>query len=301
MRISICVCTCARPGQLALLLERLRTQQGPPTILEVIVVDNDAAASARTVVTAARLPWPLRYDVQPVKSIALTRNRAITLAHGDWIALLDDDELPQADWLVQLHAAAVRFGADGVFGPVVSVLPATTPSWIRRGDFYGRQRFATGTLVPRNELRTSNALIAASWLRSIPGPFNPEYGLTGAEDSELLTRLANAGARFVWCDEAAVTEPIAPERLRLRWMLRNSYCGGQNYARLALTGAYGAIRVWGRVLFIARAVAAMVVALTVAVATVPCGREYWVGWLRKAFAQAGKLTALVGHRDEPYR
>jgi succinoglycan biosynthesis protein ExoM len=299
--ISVCVCTYRRPVQLAALIERLAAQQGQPGISEMIVVDNDAAASARAVVAAARLSCPLRYDVQPVKNIALTRNRAIALARGDWIGFLDDDELPQTDWLVQLHAAATRFGADGVFAPVLSVVPETAPSWIRGAGFFGRQRFSTGAPVPRNELRIGNALIASSWLRRFDGPFNPDYGLTGGEDSDLLARLGNAGARFVWCDEAAVTEPVEPGRLRLASILRTSYCGGQTYARLALAGAYGAMGAFARLRFIARATAAMIVALTVTIATLPRGRRGWVGWLCKACAQAGKLTALAGHRYEKYR
>jgi len=300
-RISVCVCTYRRPVQLAALIERLKAQQGPPVISELIVVDNDAAASARTIVDAARPPFPVCYEVEPIKNISLARNRALALACGDWIGFVDDDELPEIDWLAQLYATAVRFGADGVMAPLVPVVPDTAPNWIRRGDFYARPRHATGAPVPGDELRTSNALIGASWLRRADGPFDPTYGLTGGGDSDLFKRLADAGARFVWCDEAAVTEPVVPERLCLGWLLRRAYRVGQSYARYAHASGFKSIGSFGLVRFVARAAAAMVVALALTGASLPCGRAYWVTWLRRAWEQAGKLTALLGHRYEEYR
>jgi len=51
MSISVCIATYRRAERLALLLEDLRQQERLPD--EVIVVDNDAVGSARSVVRAA--------------------------------------------------------------------------------------------------------------------------------------------------------------------------------------------------------------------------------------------------------
>jgi succinoglycan biosynthesis protein ExoM len=300
-RISVCVCTYRRPAQLAALIERLGAQQGPAVISELIVVDNDAAASGQAVVAAARPPFPLRYDVEPVKNISLARNRAVALARGDWIGFLDDDELPEADWLSRLYGAAVQHGDDGVMGPVLPALPPAAPRWFRRGGFFDRPRHPTGAVVPPDELRTGNGLVSTEWLRRFDGPFDPAYGLTGGGDNDLLRRLADAGARFVWCDEAIVTEGVAPERLRIGWLLRRAYRGGQGWARQVQAGRFRTIGAFGGVRLVARAVAAMVAAVTLSLGSLPGGRARWVGWLGKACAQAGKLTALGGHRYEEYR
>jgi succinoglycan biosynthesis protein ExoM len=299
--ISVCVCTYRRPAQLTALIERIATQVGPPGVLELIVVDNDAAASARAIVDAASPPFELCYDVMPIKNISLARNRSVALAHGEWIGFIDDDELPQADWLERLHATAVRFGADGVLGPVVPVVPAMAPEWIRRGNFFERARHVTGTRVPRNELRSGNALISSSWLRRFDGPFDPEYGLTGGGDNVLLNRLADAGARFVWCDEAAVFEAVAPERLRIGWLLRRWYRGGQGWARQAQATGFKSFGAFGGLAFVARSAGSLAVALALTVLSFPLGRGRWVGWLLQASTQAGKLTALAGDRYEEYR
>ena len=105
MVISICVCTYRRAERLALLLADLCAQDTP--IAEVVVVDNDATESARAVVEARRAagcPFRLIYAIQPERNIALTRNRTVELASGEWLAFIDDDERAEPGWLAALHA-----------------------------------------------------------------------------------------------------------------------------------------------------------------------------------------------------
>src|SRR5262245_31719149 len=116
--VSACVATYRRPGLLDRLLAGLQAQALPPGVaLEVVLVDNDATASAEAVARrwqAAGLD--LRYETQPEPNISLTRNRTVAEARGDWLAFVDDDEVPAPDWLAQLLAAAEAHRADVVFG-----------------------------------------------------------------------------------------------------------------------------------------------------------------------------------------
>ena len=98
--ISVCIATYRRLERLEALLSDLSRQQLLPS--EVIVVDNDAEGTARAVVErclAARPPFPIRYDIQPQKNIALTRNRTVELASREWLAFVDDDERAPDSWL----------------------------------------------------------------------------------------------------------------------------------------------------------------------------------------------------------
>ena len=93
MNVSVCIATYRRPDRLRTLLADLAAQQLTP--FEIIVVDNDAAASAREVVRERQklgASCPVHYDVQPEKNISLTRNRTVALASGEWLAFVDDDE-----------------------------------------------------------------------------------------------------------------------------------------------------------------------------------------------------------------
>ena len=299
--VTLCIATYRRPERLAAVLDDLTRQTRLPD--EVVVVDNDAAASARPIVDAQLLagtPYPIRYAVQPQKNISMTRNKTVELASGDWLAFIDDDERAPARWLAQLLAAAERFHADSVLGPVDPVVPPTAPDWIRRGRFYEFPRMPTGTIVPPNRLRFGNLLVQGKLLRDLKVPFDPALGLSGGEDGDLLSRLALDGARIIWCDEALVHEPVETSRLRLDWLLRRALSGGQDFARHALVGRYGAMSGARRIAFFVRALIQALAAAVLASLVWPLGRHHAARWLATLFANIGKLSVFWGYRYREY-
>jgi succinoglycan biosynthesis protein ExoM len=299
--VSVCIATYRRAERLAAVLDDLTRQTRLPD--EVVVVDNDAAASARLVVEqrlCQSAPFPIRYAVQPVKNISLTRNKTVELAGGDWLAFIDDDERAPPPWLAQLVEAAARDAADGVLGPVDPIVPLSAPAWIRRGRFYDFPRMATGAVIPPNRLRFGNVLVKGSWLRGAEEPFDPALGLTGGEDGDLLSRLVQRGARIVWCDEAIVREPVEPSRLSLRWLLRRALSGGQDFARHSLAGRYGSMSTGKRVRFFLRALAQALAAAGLTLVVWPLGRHHAARWLTTLSANVGKLSVFWGWRYREY-
>ena len=300
MNVSLCIATYRRTDRLALLLDDLAVQTRPPD--ELVIVDNDPDASAEAVVisrAAAGLPFAVKYDRQPIKNISLTRNRSVALASGDWIAFIDDDERAPANWLDRLCTAIDDYTADGVLGPVVPVLPVDAPAWIRRGRFYDWTRLRSGQAIPRNRLRFGNLILRASLLRG-DAPFDPAYGLTGGEDGDLLARLAQAGARLVWCDEAVVHEPVEPARLSLGWLLRRALRGGQDFARHTLAGRYGANGAGARLRLLARAGVQLLAAMALTLLSLPFGLHHAVHWMTRASANLGKLSIFWGWHYREY-
>lgn len=301
MKISLCIATYRRTERLRALLDDLVQQQLLP--YEVVIVDNDASGSARAVVEQRRAqgaPFPLHYDIQPVKNISLTRNRTVALASGDWIAFIDDDERAPAPWLAQLAAAVTHYQADGVLGPVEPVVPGDAPAWIRRGRFYDWARMKTGSVIPLNKLRFGNLMLRGALLRATPTPFDPAYGLTGGEDGDLLGRLVQQGARIVWCDEAVVHEPVEAARLSLRWLALRALRGGQDFARHKITGSYGRLTPSGRVVFFLRALVQSMAAAALALLSWPGGRHHAAYWLLKASANLGKMSIFLGWHYQEY-
>jgi len=301
MIVTICIATYCRSASLDALLGDLSLQARLPD--EVIVVDNDADGSAWTVVQRwqrSGVPFSIRYDIQSQKNIALTRNRTVELASGQWIAFIDDDERAPESWLHLLIDAALRYGADGVLGPVDPEVPPDAPRWIRRGRFYEWARMSSGTAIPRNQLRFGNVLLRGSLLRTETPPFNPDYGLTGGEDGDLLGRLAQQGARLIWCDEAMVREPVAPDRLSLKWLLRRAMRGGQDFARHTFSGHYGPPTQILRALLFLRALFQLILAAVLAMLVWPAGRQHAARYLIKGAANLGKLSAFWGWRYHEY-
>jgi len=301
MSIGVCIATYRRADRLAALLDDLSRQNLPP--IEIVVVDNDAAGSARATVEQHRervSAYPIRYDIQPARNIALTRNRTVEMATAEWLAFIDDDERAPDVWLSQLADAAHRYAADGVLGPVVPLVPDAAPQWIRRGRFYDFARLASGEAVPLNRMRFGNILLRGSCLRQEPVPFDPAYGLTTGEDADLLIRLVHKGAKIVWCDEAVVLEPVESTRLSLRWLLQRALSGGQEYARKTISGRYGPVGLAGRLQLIVRALAQLLIGGALAIAALPFGRHHAAAWLIKASANLGKLSIFWGWHYQEY-
>ncbi len=295
MNISICIATYRRVDRLTALLADLAGQSVPPA--EIVVVDNDAAGSAREAVDRYRsdkAPCHVIYEIQPQKNISLTRNRTVELASGEWLAFVDDDERAPETWLECLMATASRCAADGVLAPVIPVVPDTAPIWIRRGAFYDFPRLPTGEVVPVNRLRFGNVLLRGSLLHRGTVRFDPAFGLTGGEDNDLLARLVQRGARIVWCDEAVVHEPVERARLSLRWLLLRGLSGGQDFARNTLTGRYGPIDRVGRLRLLGQSLVQMLLGAILSAATLPAGRHHAAKWLVKTAANLGKVTAFAG-------
>ena len=299
--VSVCICTYRRPQQLAWLLDDLMAQSRPPD--EVVVVDNEPAGSGRASVEAAqaRAPFPIRYEIQPVKNISRTRNRTVALARGDWLALLDDDERAPPHWLALLLAAAARYQADGVVSPVLSIVPDHAPAWIRRGQFYQAvPRTPTGEVMQLSRVGIGNALLRGTSVRALEVPFDEAYGLTGGEDGDMLTRLVQAGAKIVSCDEAVVTEPVADARLSLRWILLRAVRGNQDYSKHWRNGRFGVVRGWQVPVYYLRAAAQLALAALMTVLSLPLGRHRAARWLQLAAGNFGKLSTLWGWHYEEY-
>jgi succinoglycan biosynthesis protein ExoM len=298
--VSICIATYRRADRLALLLKDLAAQSRLPS--EIVVVDNDSNGSAREVVEGFRktTPFPIHYEIQPARNIALTRNRTVALASGEWLAFIDDDERAPPEWLQRLLEETQRFGADGVLGPVEPVVPDSAPQWIRRGRFYDFARLSSGTVVPLNVMRFGNIILNGARLRAEHGPFDIAYGLTTGEDADLLIRMVAKGAKIVWSDETIVWEPVEPARLSMRWLLQRALSGGQEFARKSVAGRYGAISPVGRLKLMARALAQLVAASILALLTWPLGKHRAVAWLVKASANLGKVSIFLGWRYQEY-
>src|SRR5450830_141372 len=298
--ISICVCTFRRPALLALLLQALTQQACADLRLEVIVVDNDPANSAAPILAQWQNRLPLLTCHEPTPNIAQARNTAVHAAQGEWILFIDDDEAPDPDWIIRMMQTQRRYGADAVFAPVLPRYLEDTPTWVRRGDFFNRPRFATGTVIGSKDARTGNVLIRRSKLLTIPGPFDVTFGRTGAEDTMLFRDMLACGASFIWCDEATVSEEVPAARANLNWLLRRSYRLGQTYVRSEIVRLHGLSYLLRAVHLGLRAALQLLIAAALTLLSLPFSRIMSIRWLRITLAQCGKLSALAGHRYHEY-
>ena len=282
--ICVCVCTYKRPELLEQLLAKLERQRtGDSFSYSVVVVDNDIHESARRTVEsfAMNSVIPARYFVEKEQNIALARNRAVANAQGEFIAFIDDDESPIDDWLQLMRDAIIKYGVDGVLGPVKSVFEVAPPEWLERAGLFDRPCDKTGAGIDWRKTGTGNVLVRQQALRDIEGPFNPQLG-SGGEDVDFFRRATDAGRVFIWCEEATAYEVVPVERTRLSFQVKRALMRG----RASFTSPAG--NVGG----IAKSFAAFAVYTTLLPLFLVMGRHMFIRYLISDLDHLGKLLAL---------
>jgi succinoglycan biosynthesis protein ExoM len=283
--ISVCICTFKRPDSLERLLVHVAEQEtaGRYTY-SIVVVDNDpqrsGAAACNEFVRRHSQPV-LTYCVQPQQSIALTRNKAIEIATGEFIAFIDDDEFPVHHWLLDLYLTCTSLQVAGVLGPVKRHFDQQPPKWILKGSFFERPTHPSGFELSWRATRTGNVLFRRDILEPGVLPFRPQF--RGGSDVDFFRLRMAKGHRFVWCNDAVVYETIPPSRWKRRYMLR----------RALLRGIGAALRREGLV-----SVARSIVAVPLYTLALPfallLGHHRFMMLLIKVCDHLGKLLRLVG-------
>ncbi len=283
--ISVCICTYKRPRFLKRLLEELDGQDTSGLFTySIVVADNDHLQSGEAVVRdfAAASSIPIKYCVEPRQNIALTRNKAIENANGDFVAFIDDDEFPTRRWLLTLFKACDEFGVDGVLGPVKRHFDEEPPKWVVKGKFYERPTYPTGFVIDWSKGRTNNVLLKRRIVAASAQPFRPQF-LTG-EDQDFFRRMIEKGHVFVWCNEAVVYEVVPPIRWKRTFMLRRALLGG---AVSVIGPTFGALAIAKSVIAVPAYTAALPFALVL-------GHHRFMILSVKLFEHLGKLLALMG-------
>jgi len=107
-------------SRLPKLFEKLRQQTGLDQIYwEIIVIDNNSSDNTAQVVQEYQGNWlpdvPLTYILEPEQGAAFARLRAVQEAQGELIGFLDDDNLPNPDWIAQAYSFAQEHPQAGAF------------------------------------------------------------------------------------------------------------------------------------------------------------------------------------------
>jgi glycosyltransferase involved in cell wall biosynthesis len=160
----------------------------------------------------------------------MARNKSLDNALGNYIALIDDDEIPDTAWLYNLYSTCTTYGVDGVLGPVKPYFEHVPPPWVLKGRFFERPTYPTGYKLDWSESRTGNVLFKREILNGIAPVFRPEFG-TGSEDVDFFKRVMHQGSVFVWCNEASVFEIVPPARCSSGYLLRRALLRGSNFPK----------------------------------------------------------------------
>lgn len=290
--VAICIPTYKRPRMLARLLEAIARLDGDADI-RVIVADNDAEAHAgRDFCKALKdYRWPLTAVIADKRGIAQVRNRLIETAlksDAQFIAMIDDDEWPDKQWITQFLAGAQASGADVLQG---SILLGGASGIEGHGDI----RHPSGPVAMLQG--AGNILIRRAVLEEMTAPwFDPAFALSGGEDREFFVRLARAGKRFAWVDEARAHGDVPETRASLTWLLARAYSVGNSDMRVLFKYRPGPAQMAAE---LAKIFAALLLSPLAALILITSPDRRALA-LQKLFRAAGKLAAMAGRRHNEY-
>lgn len=233
-QITVVLPTFRRPEALARALEGLARQADAPAY-RLLVVDNDPDPHEPPVVPADAL-----LVHEPTPGAAAARNRGIAATTTPFLAMLDDDVVPEPSWLRELAAPVLQGRADLAGGRVVLDPTVRRPSWMARSiegyltalDLGPEER----ALAATESLLTASLLTRTDLLRRIGG-FDARLGPRGrtqivGDDAQLVRDLIAAGARPAWVPASVVVHELPASRLAVGWVLRRAFLQGRSDWRL---------------------------------------------------------------------
>ncbi len=233
--IVVAFCTFKRPDYLARLLNSLENLAKPaPT--GFIIVDNDGddpevAALCEAFRTRTNAVVELVVEREP--GISAARNAAFAAARrlgAITLAMLDDDEWPQKNWLKALIAERDASGAKVVGGPVRPVFPEGRDDLARHSRFWSVEReYLHGKPFV---FCTCNFLVEMDAVAILGDrPFDPAFGITGGGDTVFFRALFDAGVPMSWSEDAWISEEIPASRASIKWLRQRRFRMGNAAVR----------------------------------------------------------------------
>jgi len=230
LALTVAIPTYNGADRLPIVLESLCAQVGAEAIdWDIWVIDNNSTDRTLAVVRDFQARSPrIHLEQEPVQGAAFARQRAIERARGDWVAFLDDDTVPDADWVAQVWDFARGDWVDrelvGAFGGrILPVLDGPEPAGfdrirslfaiVDRGDRPFVYEPHRGLLPPSAGL----VVRRSAWLAVVPrrlilGGRTGSTWLT-SEDLEALVYVQRSGYRVAYCPTMRISHQIPTRRL----------------------------------------------------------------------------------------
>ena len=216
-RVSVVICTYNRADSLRETIRCLRHQRYEH--FEVIVINGPSTDHTASVI--AEFDGLIRVEVCPLPNLSASRNIGIRAAAGDVVAFIDDDALPEFDWLQQALPAFTDGSVGGVGGIVFDHSGMAMQYRYSAANRFGE---ATSNVdcpyddlsVPGSflfpYLQGTNALFRRSALEEIGG-FDETYDYY-LDETDVCCRLVDAGYVLRQLHHAPVHHKFLPSGIR---------------------------------------------------------------------------------------
>lgn len=238
MDLTVCICTHDRPRYLRDCLDGLAQQTVARDRFATLVVDSASRNPGAIAAIAAE------YDARVIRldqsGISLARNAGAWATRTRFIAYIDDDAIPAADWVEAILAAIAAPGRQPALigGKILPKWEAPLPGWwpsSLRGvlsiiEHDGHGEYRTPALPRGMEPYAANmvvhvlSLLAAGGFGTAVGRYG--QALLSDEEVQLAWALQDAGQSVRYDSRIVVHHQIQQRRLRPEWLLDRLYWQG---------------------------------------------------------------------------
>ena len=254
-RVTVAICTLDRPLGLTMLLEAIDRQNlgtWPDDAVTILVIDNSVSGTVRALCTARAEASRFRlvHVHEARRGLSFARNAALAASRdigASHVAFVDDDEVPDPQWLPALHARLIETGATAAVGPVRPVFEVDPPRWAVEGGFFAKLLDARDCYL--SDAYTCNVMVEMATVTRNRLAFEPRFNSTGGEDTVFFKALRASGGRIVWAADAMVHEYMPATRVKPTWLMKRWFRTGGTEAELsrhgnasALGRSYNAVR-----------------------------------------------------------
>jgi glycosyltransferase involved in cell wall biosynthesis len=231
---SVIIPTYNRAAYLIKCLEALEALNTDSSTFEILVVDNNSTDDTRGVTLKFAELQPklcIRYICETQQGLSYGRNRGVAEANGEILCFLDDDAPPHPEWLNELKKGFVDPIVGCVGGPaILEYQGQERPPWLQ-ADLQG---LLSGYELPYGEPTSickvaefpfgCNMAFRKKVLNEM-GFFRTDLDRSGnqvlaAGDTEMITRVYEAGWKVMYLPQAQVSHLVAPERLQKGYIYR---------------------------------------------------------------------------------
>jgi GT2 family glycosyltransferase len=304
VRLVVVVPTYQRPDALMRTLQSLAEQDYDQSFAVIVVENHAAEAAGAKAATAFFAQSSLEGTVliQARQGNCFAYNAGFLFAGTNYpaaryIAVIDDDEMADPNWLTALATTAAQYGADCVGGPQVPQFE----------DEAGRAAFAAHPVFKPTHHKTGavplihstgNCLIGTHVIKAMGHPVLDEaFNFTGGGDTDFFTRCKAAGFSFAWSQHAIVREIVPARRTERSWITSRALRNGMLSTLIqkkAQPGFSGRINVILRSLALLAAAPFRAIPLTIQTGSAYAGSYHLMIAL-------GRIMAEFGYAQEQYR
>lgn len=246
-KLSLIIATYNRAEQLAVALQSLAVQTAPAEMWECVVVNNNSTDNTEALFaefTAEHRLSNFRIVNEKRQGLSHARNRGVAESRGEYIAIIDDDEHVNAEFVEayisffdshpEYSVAGGRVIAEYPSGKAPKQISPLIEQALANPMDYGTaiREFPAGKIPAGGNMAFRRGTLTAY------GCFNPSLGrtggeLTGGEESDLFERMKADGVKFAYLPDAVIRHVIPPSKLTLDYLRRLAFGTGISQRRRA--------------------------------------------------------------------